>query len=260
MDDARTRQLKSNRLTAKWPTGRLWRVQTSLLITFLTAAVVTSCGPTARIPPRPAPIGILRPASDSIVALVESLAPTLYLHPSETFPLERVVAVHHPERRLIAYHLLWRDDAHGAWIPFTTPTDQEIAWVAYDEGGNATTLLTYWHGTIVRADWRGKGRPAVDVQWGKHGMLPRATHQKDLPWARRLWTYYAFTWGLPDLLLGRLSRDGPLCFCAGYGNYSRFTRPIELGPKLDAVVVAEDPDPVLTAIFGENYSRKPAWP
>ena len=32
------------------------------------------------------------------------------------------VAVVHPDSQVVAYHLLWRDDAHGAWIPFTVPT------------------------------------------------------------------------------------------------------------------------------------------
>ena len=199
-------------------------------------------------------------APDSIQSIARALAPTLYLHPEETFPLLRAVAVHHPERRLIAYHLLWRDDVHGAWIPFTTPTDQEIVWVEYEGAGDPIRLSTYWHGTVVSTDWRGKGQPEVDVQWGKHGSLPRNAILENLPWTRQPWLYYAFSWALPDLWLGRLSRDGPLCFCGSYGSYHRFTRALPLATRLDAIVVAEDPESVLAAILGARYSRKPPWP
>ena len=50
------------------------------------------------------------------------LAPLLYAQRDEWFPLERIVAVVHPTRRVIAYHLLWKDDVHASWIPFTVPT------------------------------------------------------------------------------------------------------------------------------------------
>ena len=224
------------------------------------ASFLTACGPIARVPPLGEALRTVRVAPDSLQRIARDLAPTLYLHPDETFPLLRAVAVHHPSRRLIAYHLLWGDDLHGAWVPFTNATDQEIVWVEYAPGAVPRRLSTYWHGTIVSTDWTEKGRPAVDVQWGKHGMLPRGTKLEDLPWTRDPWLYYAFTWGLPDLWLGRLTRDGPLCFCAGYERYLTFTDAVPLAGRLDAIVVAEDPEPVLTAIFGTHYSRKQPWP
>ena len=89
----------------------------------LTLVLVTACGPRAHIPLRPANLpGVLAP-TDSGTLLARRLAPVLYLQKDETFPLERVVAVLHPNRPIIAYHLLWRDDVHGSWIPFTVPTD-----------------------------------------------------------------------------------------------------------------------------------------
>jgi hypothetical protein len=230
-----------------------------MLSALVIAFMLSACGPRARIPVLAEAVAGIALAPDSVVALARSLAPTLYLHRDETFPLVRVVAVKHPVRRIIAYHLLWRDDVHGAWVPFSTPTDQEIAWVGYDGRGSPTRLWTYWHGTIVGTDWR-HGRPEVDVQWGKHGLLPRATLQEDLPWSRQLRIYYAFTWAVPDLMLGALQRQGPLCFCRGFARYREFTVPLPLEPRVDIVVVAEDPDPALSAIFGERYSRKAPWP
>jgi hypothetical protein len=190
------------------------------------------------------------------------LAPTLYLQPKETFPLSRVVAVIHPTRPVISYHLLWRDDVHGAWIPFTVPTDEEVVWIGYDSvTSSPTDIWTYWHGTILHTDWRGKGPPAIDVQWGKHGSLPRGTALGDLPKDKSLNLFYAFTLlGAPDIWLSNTMRKGPWCFCGSYGRYREFTRPLPTADRLDAVIRALDPRETLHAVFGEKYSRKPNWP
>jgi hypothetical protein len=118
--------------------------------------------------------------------------------------LVRAVAVVHPTRPIIGYHLLWKDDVHGAWIPFTVPTDEEIVWVGYDSSGAPTDIWTYWHGKVLHADWRGHGTPAVDVQWGKHGLMPRGITESDLPRFQTLNAFYAFhQLGILDILLGR---------------------------------------------------------
>src|SRR4051812_23554638 len=91
------------------------RVVTSTGCVALGLFALTACGPIAHIPPRPAPEslpGALAP-SDSDATLAHTLAPVLYLQRDETFPLSRVVAVVHADRHIIAYHLLWRDDAYG---------------------------------------------------------------------------------------------------------------------------------------------------
>lgn len=201
------------------------------------------------------------PAGDETASLARSLAPVLFLQRDEWFPLSRVVAVIHPTRRLVAYHLLWRDDVHGSWIPFTVPTDQEIIWVGYDSTGAPTDLWTFWHGKILHTDWRDRGTVTVDVQWGKHGSLPRGVIEKDLPGLQSLNAFYAFTWlGIWDMWLGKLTRPGPGCFCHGYRRFREFTRPLLLGERLDLVVRTEDPKAVLSAVFGKPYSKKRAWP
>src|SRR5258705_10390282 len=91
----------------------------------LTLALVIACGPHAHIPLRPANLPDALAPTDSGALLARRLAPVLYLQPDETFPLERVVAVLHPVRRIIAYHLLWRDEVSGAWVPFTVPAPEE---------------------------------------------------------------------------------------------------------------------------------------
>lgn len=226
------------------------------------STLLAACGPRANIPPRVAPTALPHAVSREHAAdsLARSLAPVLFLQRDETFPLERVVAVVHPERPIIAYHLLWRDDAHGSWIPFTTPTDQEIVWVGYDSTRAPTEVWTYWHGKILHSTWKDRGTVAIDVQWGKHGSLPQNTPSKDLPTFQKLQSFYAFAWlGIWDLWLGLLTRPGPACFCHGYGRYREFTRPLRVGDRIDAVAVTADPREILSAVFGK-YSRKPPWP
>lgn len=235
--------------------------QNARVWSFIAVAILAACGPRAVIPPLPSTIpGSLSP-DDSSARLARSLAPILYLQPDEPFALSRVVAVVHPTHPVIAYHMLWSDDAHGAWIPFTKPIDEEIVWIGYDAEGAPTDVWTYWHGSILHSDWRGKGPTAIDVQWGKHGSLPRATRPGDLPWHRSLDVFFLMAWlGMPDLWLGTLSRPGPRCFCGGFGSYTTFTQSMPLAPRINVVVRTVDPRAALIAVFSARYADKPLWP
>lgn len=191
--------------------------------------------------------------------LARSLAPVLYLQRDERFPLSRAVAVLHPRKRIIAYHLLWRDDVNGSWIPFTVATDQEIVWVGYDASHVPTDVWTYWHGTILHTPWS-KSQVAIDVQWGKHGSLPRGLVESSLPSPKKLNFFFASTRFLvPDMILGRAVRGGPISFPHSYKRYRDFSKVMTIADRLDAITRAEDPDAVLRAVFGK-YSRKPPWP
>ncbi|MEO5589863.1 MAG: hypothetical protein ABIS03_09770 [Gemmatimonadaceae bacterium] len=197
--------------------------------------------------------------TDSGAMLARSLAPVLYLQRDERFPLSRIVAVLHPTRPVIAYHLLWRDDVNGSWIPFTTPTDQEIVWVGYGPTGAPTDVWTYWHGTILHTPWPA-AQVAINVQWGKHGSLPRGLVESSLPHPRTLNFFFAATRLLvPDQLLSRAMRGGPAIFPHSYNRYRDFSKVMPLNEALDAVARTDDPDAVLQAVFGD-YSHKPAWP
>lgn len=231
---------------------------TLALTVILTAA---ACGPTAHIPPRPLTITDSVPASDTAARMARALAPVLYLQHDEWFQLERVVAVLHPTRPIIGYYLLWRDDVHGAWVPFTKATDEEIVWVGYDSTWAPTDVWTYWHGTILHTDWRHRGTVTINVQWGKHGSLPRGITNEDALWPQTLSYFWVSSWvGLPDIWLGRITRRGPLCFCHGYRRYRTFDRPLVTSDRVDIVARTDDPDPVLGAVFGRPYSQKRMWP
>jgi hypothetical protein len=212
------------------------------------------------MPPMPA-TSQTADASDSVAALARSLAPVLFLQRDEWFALERVAAIVHPQRRVIAYHLLWRDDAHGSWIPFTVPTDQEVVWVGYDSTGAPTDVWTFWHGKTVHTPWANRGTVTIDVQWGKHGSLPRGTVSADLPFTAKPATFYVLTWiGLPDIWLGNLTRPGPWCFCKGFGRYMQYTKPLLLGERIDLIAHTEDPRENLRSLFGRLFSKKRPWP
>ena len=225
------------------------------------ALILAACGPRAHIPPVPITLPGALDRNDSGAVLARSIAPVLYLQRDEWFPLERAVAVLHPTRRIIAYHLLWKDDVNGSWIPFTVPTDEEEIWVGYDSTQTPTDLWTYWHGTILHANWRDQGQVAVDIQWGKHGSLPHHVVESDLPRQKSLNAFYAFTWlSLPDIWLGDLTRRGPFCFCHGYRRYRDFSRAMRLGERIDVVVRADDAREALGDVFGRPYSKKTDWP
>ena len=227
------------------------------------AIVAAACGPRAHIPPRPPQPDILGTAiavTDPGARLARSLAPVLFVQRDEFFPLERVVAVLHPTRQIIAYHLLWRDDVHGSWIPFTVPTDQEIVWVGYDSTGGPTDLWTFWHGTILHTPWSQRGTVTINVQWGKHGSMPRGMIESDLPGIKKLNDFFAFHYlGIWDMWLGKLTRPGPGCFCHSYRRYREYVEPIMVGNRIDAIARSENPKDILLAVFG-RYSRKRLWP
>jgi hypothetical protein len=224
------------------------------------AVLLAACGPRTHFPPLPPALPDALAPSDSAAALARELAPVLYLQRDESFPLERTVAVLHPTRRVIAYFLTYEHDIAARWSPFAQGPDEEEFWVGYDATLAPTDLWTYWHGDILHANWRGKGELGVDVQWGKHGSLPRGTPPSALPRDKSLEIFYTMTYVLPDLLFGRFSSRGPLCFCHSFARYLEFTRPILLGERLTAIGRTTDPDSLLTAVFGPQYAHKPFWP
>jgi hypothetical protein len=190
------------------------------------------------------------------------LAPVLYVQRDEYFPLERVVAILHPNRPVIAYVLAWKWDVNGQWLPWAKSSDEEEVWVGYDPVTRAPTdLWTYWHGSVLHADWRDKGRPAVSVQWGKHGSLPNGVIESDLPHPKTLNFMYALEFALlPDIWMGKLIHGGPWGFFHGYARYRDFSRVVPLADRLSAVARADDPRPTLRAILGPRFSNKLPWP
>ena len=223
-------------------------------------ASIAGCYRHSGIPPMPEIIPFA--ADSSAVWLARALAPVLYLQRDEVFPLERVVAVMHPTRPIIAYVIDWKWDVNGQWLPWTKSSDEEEVWVGYDPETLAPTdLWTYWHGAVLHADWRANGQPAVAVQWGKHGSLPHGVIESDLPRLKTLNALYALEFVLlPDIWMGKLVHGGPWGFFHGCARYRDFSRPVPLFDRLDAVVCAKSGRPALRALLGARFSNKLEWP
>lgn len=223
---------------------------------------VVACAPRVTLPPAPLGPGAATLATDSRTKLVVALAPILYVQRDEPFALDRVAAVVHPTRPIIAYHLLWRHDINGQWLPWAKPSDEEVVWVGFDSVSHAPTALwTYWHGSVLHTSIRAGERPSVDVQWGKHGSLPHNVIETDLPRTRTLNVFYALSFLLvPDMFLGRVSHGGPLGFFHEYARYRDFSIVMDTAERLSAVFEAEDPSELLAGIFTPRYAHKVAWP
>jgi hypothetical protein len=236
---------------------RLWRF---LSVALMGVASVGGCYRHSGIPPIPEPIPFAADSSGALLARL--LAPVLYVQRDEYFPLERVVAVVHPNRAIIAYVLDWKWDVNGQWLPWTKSSDEEEVWVGYDVTTLAPTdLWTYWHGDVLHAAWSGNGQPAVAVQWGKHGSLPHGVVESDLPRWKTLNVMYAVEFAmLPDIWVGKLVHGGPWGFFHGYERYRDFSQRVPLTNRLDAVICAEDPRQALRAVLGARFSDKTKWP
>ena len=118
-------------------------------------------------------------------ALVERLAPRVRTTASEPFELRDVAAVIHPDQRIVAFHLLWDDDID--YPDDNDPSDHEVVWVRYTPEGRFDRLSTYFHGRILEGGDAARrdaaahgGRPAVLVQWGKHGSMPVGWQQHQI--------------------------------------------------------------------------------
>ncbi len=231
-----------------------------LLAICYVAVLLVACRRQSGIPPLPMPTPSIQDSAS--IALARALAPTLYVQRDEPFPLERVVAIVHPSLPVIAYVIVWQWDVNGQWLPWAKTSDEEEIWVGYDRATHAATdLWTYWHGAILHTDWRGHGPVGVDVQWGKHGSLPRGVIESDLPRAKTLNLLYLMEFALlPDIWMGRLRHGGPWGFFHDYARYREFTRAVPLAERLDAVLSAEQARCQLRAILGRRYSHKRQWP
>jgi hypothetical protein len=109
--------------------------------------------------------------------LAERFAPRIFVTATEPFGLKNFAAVIHPDAPLIAYHFFWDDD-----IDFPDddePCDHELVWVRYTNDGRLAGFQTYFHGRVLDGGEPALDeaaahdqRPAVYVQWGKHGSMP----------------------------------------------------------------------------------------
>jgi hypothetical protein len=208
--------------------------------------------------------------SEEQTALIMKFAPRLHTVPGEFFPLKDIVAVVHPDRPIIGYHLFWDDD-----IDFPAdnePADHEIIWVEYDPVNQAVIQISaYLHGYIAHGEGAPAeanahgGRPWIGVEWGKHGSLP---------------------WGSPDgaegagkvlhhnwtmlYTKGRQKQDHPLArgwpvkFTGELAAYKDFSVALDPRPLLEErrlMIVSRWPNAVINQhCLRYNFAPKTEWP
>ncbi len=107
---------------------------------------------------------------------VHRYAPVLYTTPNEYFKLMDVIAIHHPCKPLIAYHLFWEDDYN--FPDDYDPCDHEQVWISYDSGtGKVDGVWSFYHSYILSTPQAVEeanacgGHAAIRVEWGNHGSL-----------------------------------------------------------------------------------------
>ena len=194
--------------------------------------------------------------------LAALLAPVLLTNPEEHFALRDIVAVIHPDKPLIGYHLFWEDD-----IDFpedNDPVDHEVVWVRYDpETQVPTELITYFHSSILRR--AAYGQLAVGIEWGKHGSLPLDRNGRLAEEPSELRTHWMrlHTEGT-RLKHHPLARGWPKKFDGDYASFLKFTDQIEQNLlRLPDAMIAKTrwANAVIDQQFlPYNFSAKTEWP
>lgn len=198
-------------------------------------------------------------------ALALRHVPRLHLVAGEFFPLKDIVAVLHPERPVIGYHLFWEDDL--GFPADNEPCDHEIVWVEYDPAtGRVVRVQAYFHGRLVEAAEAAAdanahgGRPWIGVEWGFHGSVPRGGLEAAAPTLRPHWERVQRGMETPH----PLARGWPQRFDGGYEAYVAFSVPYDPAPQLeksDLIVVSRWANAVLNRRgLRYNFSPKAEWP
>ena len=190
--------------------------------------------------------------------LARALAPFLYIQRDEWFPLERVVAVVHPTRPIIAYHLLWQrrrprllDSVHRA-----DRRGGRLGRLRLDPRADGHLDVLARNAAPYRL---ARPRPGRDRRPVGQARIAAARHHRERSAGAqeaesvlrvhldRAAGHLARRSHPPRtvVLLSRLRRDIAT---------SRSCLP--LGERIDAVVRAEDATDALVEVFGRPYSKK----
>ncbi|MCZ8511874.1 hypothetical protein O9H85_05445 [Paenibacillus filicis] len=168
---------------------------------------------------------------------IRRFCPVLLTTSKEIFPLKDVVAVHHPFRPLIGYHLFWEDDYD--FPDDYEPCDHEEIWVEYDPAeGTVTKVLTFFHSYVIESQdaveeaRENGGRPIVRIEWGKHGSLLKGWEELTIPlkdisgldWMKMTYEHVKAGGRVPD---HPLKRHWPKGFDGSFEEYTDFSVPVD---------------------------------
>ena len=203
--------------------------------------------------------------------LAVHFTPRIYTTPSEYFPLEDIVAVIHPQKPFIAYHLFWDDD-----IDFpedNDPTDHEVVWIEYDKKSmKVVDVITYFHGRrlnskdAVKEANANEGRARINVEWGKHGSVPYCAAPES---CKKIYAMLKDHWQkLHTIGIRRpnhyFARNWPHKFAGNFSDYvdfSRFIDPVSMLKSRNTIVTTKWANAVLDQYFiPYNFYPKTEWP
>jgi hypothetical protein len=235
------------------------------LVPIVLAFAMLSCGsPGGRS--SPARVDYIDGAAD-LTTVALRFAPVLYLNPDEPFRVVAVIAVHHPSKPLIAYHIFFEDDVFMAGRGKSL--DHEIAWVEYDPVTlKIADVFTLWHRTVLRTesclmDAKASGqRPKIEIEWGQHGPLPSGW--RSLVAARprlELAMHYKVV-----RYINRLPKASPrkpaVSFRGSYTDFLTFTGKVDAADYLSerSVFKAEHSQEFLSSRLGVTFLPKKEWP
>ncbi len=195
-------------------------------------------------------------------------APRVYVNPTEPYRLEDLIVFIHPQRPLIAYHLLWEDDSIGPGRG--KEGDHEIAWVEYDPISlKLVDVWALWHRGILHTDESvieakdHHQRPKFFVQWGQHGMLPVGWEKLSTARPRaELRLHFALS---KSIQLGPYTGSkniDSLKFQGDYCDYLTFSELVDLRQYVRPakVIVGADSNAVMSEMISYSISLKEPWP
>lgn len=197
--------------------------------------------------------------------LAMRFAPKLYLHADEPRTLLYIIPVHHPNRPMIAYHIIFDDDAlfSGRGEKY----DHEVLWVEYDPITYfAVDVPTLWHRTVIRTDTclldakSSDQRPRVMIEWGLHGILPLGWKKLSIlrvnAEIRMHWLLAQMASKVPGLQKNKVRYEGSFENFITYNHYVDSREFI----KNQKVITAEYSFEELKERVDDSFSLKKEWP
>ena len=205
---------------------------------------------------------------------VHRYAPILYTTPNEYFKLMDVIAIHHPNKPLIAYHLFWEDDYN--FPDDYDPCDHEQVWISYNiETGRVDGIWSFYHSYILSTPEAieeanaNDGHAVIRVEWGIHGSLIKNSenlklYEIDMPMLKFLEYTYSRAVKGGRMMDHPIKKRWPERFDGSFEDYLNFNNKIhteELLKKKNMVLKSSWSNAVIQQYFlTYNFAPKFDWP